>query len=708
MHDDETPDAYLNRAQEYADALAAIGEPVKDKDLVMLVVLGLREEYNSLKTTITARQSATAFSELHAFLSDHDYMLGKTRTPIAPYGPQAFYGARPSNNNRNTGENSHVTPNLEAMDNSEAYYGDDALHVGNVSHLSPTCQTSPESSNGQPSPVSSTSIPTPPPPTPPPPPLITRQRPTNLCQNPKQRVPYNPSANHATVLPTTITEPTSFTVANNSSEWRQAMKEEYDALMKNGTWSLVPRTSNTNFVDGKWVYRLKRDKNGAITRYKARFVAKGFRQQPGIDFHETFSPFVKSATIRAILSLAVDPGLDHSLRRKVRGGAEQSQLNALSELLDKANLVPQTDRHIWSLDSSEVFSVASMRKLLDDHRTSLVSSTTRWVKYVPIKVNVFAWKVKLNALPTRFNISKRGIDIESILCPLCDSGAESSNHLFFNCTVARHIFSKIVRWWDVVYKEVNSYAEWLSWLLSLCLASKLKMMLEGNNKGTIDNIICQLGSAFALKDFEPLNYFLGIEIVPHVSDILLSQKKYILELLQSAGLSNCNLVYSLMVTSSSLSIDDSIAFSNLVKYRQVVGSLQSVTLSRPDITFAFNKVCQYMHAPTENHWSAVKRILRYLHGTVEHGMLIHRSSGSTLQAFTDVLWKGNLDTCLEAFSNADWAIDSDDRRSTGEFAIYLGSNLISWTARKQRMVSRSSTESEYKALADTVAELTWL
>ncbi|GKE95377.1 retrovirus-related pol polyprotein from transposon TNT 1-94, partial [Tanacetum coccineum] len=126
-----------------------------------------------------------------------------------------------------------------------------------VSHLSPTSQTSPESSNGQPSPVSTTSIPTPPPP-------ITRQRPANICQNPKQQVPYNPSANHATVLPTTITEPTSFTVANNSSEWRQAMKEEYDALMKNGTWSLVPRASTTNVVDGKWVYRLKRDKNGAI------------------------------------------------------------------------------------------------------------------------------------------------------------------------------------------------------------------------------------------------------------------------------------------------------------------------------------------------------------------------------------------------------------------------------------------------------------
>ncbi|GJW47878.1 RNA-directed DNA polymerase, eukaryota, reverse transcriptase zinc-binding domain protein [Tanacetum coccineum] len=87
---------------------------------------------------------------------------------------------------------------------------------------------------------------------------------------------------------------------------------------------------------------------------------------------------------------------------------KQSHLNALSELLEKVNLVPQADRHIWSLDSSEVYTVASMRKLLDDHRSSLV----------------------------------RGIDIESILCPLCDSGAESSNHLFFNCTVARHIFSK--------------------------------------------------------------------------------------------------------------------------------------------------------------------------------------------------------------------------------------------------------------------------
>ncbi|GJU44497.1 gag/pol polyprotein [Tanacetum coccineum] len=135
-----------------------------------------------------------------------------------------------------------------------------------------------------------------------------------------------------------------------------------------------------------------------------------------------------------------------------------------------------------------------------------------------------------------------------------------------------------------------------------------------NNKGTVDNIISQLGFAFALKDLGPLNYFLGTEIVPHVSGILLSQKKYILELLQSDDLSNCKPVSSPMV-------------------------------------------CQYIHASIENHWSAVKRILRYLYG--------------------------NPDTSLEALSDADWAGDSDDRRSTRGFSIYL-------------------------ALADTVVELTWL
>ncbi|KAJ0882624.1 putative RNA-directed DNA polymerase [Helianthus annuus] len=161
-----------------------------------------------------------------------------------------------------------------------------------TSSPTPPVSTSPVST----SPVSTSPVvPAPPP---------SRQRPPNLRQNPKQSKPFNPSAYHTTVN-FLESEPPTFAVANAVPQWRQAMFEEYSALMKNGTWTLVPQVPNANIVDCKWVYKLKRDQTGAITRYKARLVAKGFNQQPGIDYHETFSPVVKATTIRVVLSLAV-------------------------------------------------------------------------------------------------------------------------------------------------------------------------------------------------------------------------------------------------------------------------------------------------------------------------------------------------------------------------------------------------------------------
>lgn len=123
----------------------------------------------------------------------------------------------------------------------------------------------------------------------------------------------------------------------------------------------------------------------------------------------------------------------------------------------------------------------------------------------------------------------------------------------------------------------------------------------------------------------------------------------------------------------------------------IVGALQYLTLTQPNLAYLVNKVCQYLHAPTTSHWSSVKRILRYVKGTMDVGLSIKPSNP----------------TLLSAFSDANWASSIDDRRSTGGFAIFLGPNLISWSARKQPTISQSSTEGEYKSLANATAELIW-
>ncbi|GJR36997.1 RNA-directed DNA polymerase, eukaryota, reverse transcriptase zinc-binding domain protein [Tanacetum coccineum] len=152
--------------------------------------------------------------------------------------------------------------------------------------------------------------------------------------------------------------------------------------------------------------------------------------------------------------------LDSSFRRKPRGGVEHVQYEALSSQVYDATLAPMSDRWMWSLESSGEFSVASIRKVIDDKRLPVVTTKTRWIKSVPIKVNVHAWKVKINSLPTRFNISRHGIDIESIMCLICANEAESVDHLFFTCSLVRQIARKITHWWDVSIVECSTYEDW--------------------------------------------------------------------------------------------------------------------------------------------------------------------------------------------------------------------------------------------------------
>ncbi|XP_039045236.1 secreted RxLR effector protein 161-like [Hibiscus syriacus] len=147
-----------------------------------------------------------------------------------------------------------------------------------------------------------------------------------------------------------------------------------------------------------------------------------------------------------------------------------------------------------------------------------------------------------------------------------------------------------------------------------------------------------------------------------------------------------------MVTNCKLSAKDENPVEKVTQFQSIVGALQYVVITRPDITFAVNRVCQLMQAPLDTHFQAVKRILRYLQRTIDFGMSFLASSRFSLIGFAD----------------ASWGADVDDRRSTFGFFIYFGGNLVSWSSRKQQIMARSTVEVEYRSVACADAEMVWL
>ena len=178
----------------------------------------------------------------------------------------------------------------------------------------------------------------------------------------------------------------------------------------------------------------------------------------------------------------------------------------------------------------------------------------------------------------------------------------------------------------------------------------------------IDRLVHGLRQEFAVKDLGNLHYFLGIEVLRRSHGLTLVQRKYALDLLRRAGMMKCKPADTPMSTTVKLFTTDSSPLSDddATTYRSVVGGLQYLTLNRPDLSFSVNRVCQFLHSPTEGHWAAVKRILRFVQGTLDHGLLLRPSVSSSISVYSD----------------ADWAGDVDDRRSTGGYALFYGGNLV--------------------------------
>jgi histone deacetylase 1/2 len=194
-----------------------------------------------------------------------------------------------------------------------------------------------------------------------------------------------------------------------------------------------------------------------------------------------------------------------------------------------------------------------------------------------------------------------------------------------------------------------------------------------------------------MKDLGELHHFLGISVTKSSSGLFLSQQQYISELLTKAGMQDYHTSCTPADTGSKLSSSGKPVVDPTL-YRSLAGALQYATITRPDIAYAVQQACLFMHDPKEEHLTHIKRILRYLKGTIAHGLHLTKSKNLTLTAYLD----------------ADWAGCPDTRRSTFGFCVFLGDNLVSWSSKRQQTVSHSSAEAEYRAVAHAVADTIWL
>jgi histone deacetylase 1/2 len=169
-------------------------------------------------------------------------------------------------------------------------------------------------------------------------------------------------------------------------------------------------------------------------------------------------------------------------------------------------------------------------------------------------------------------------------------------------------------------------------------------------------LLKDLEKEFTLKDLGNLHYFLGIEVKRNSEGLIFSQGKYAEDIIKRTRMGNCKPINTALSSVEKLSAakGDPLGPEDATRYISVVGAMQYLTLTRPYISFAVNKVCQFLHSPTTVHWSVVKRILRYIHGTSKLGLHITKAKSMLVHAFSD----------------ADWARCVDDRRSTGGFAVF--------------------------------------
>ncbi|PWA36133.1 peptide chain release factor APG3, chloroplastic [Artemisia annua] len=180
----------------------------------------------------------------------------------------------------------------------------------------------------------------------------------------------------------------------------------------------------------------------------------------------------------SVASKLQTPNVVSSFRRLLRSGIENSQLVELVQILSSISLSSANDRWSWTLHGLGEFSVKLAREEIDKHVLVVSPSHSRWSKVLPIKLNVFLWRMLLDRLPTRSNLYNRGIDIACVLCPNCGAAIENRNHLFFGCSMSVDLARLIGRWWNIHIPIFGDPSSWETWFDGLNHSSLQKGILE--------------------------------------------------------------------------------------------------------------------------------------------------------------------------------------------------------------------------------------
>ena len=430
-------------------------------------------------------------------------------------------------------------------------------------------------------------------------------------------------------------DPVHFNQAVKSQHWIDAMNVELDALEANETWEITTLPPNRKAIGCRWVFKTKFKADGSIEKYKARLVILGYKQTYGIDYVETFAPVAKMTTVRALLAVAAMKDWEvHQM--DVSNAFLNGELEEVVYML-----MPQGYTKLGSrIGTSGAYeNVAAEKQLVCRLKKAIYGlrqASRRWHH-----------KLSVTLISIGFQHSKA---------------------------------------------DYSLYSKITGEVITLVLIYVDDLLISGNSLSAVNDLKNVLSSHFRMKDLGEVNYFLGLEIDRSQAGIFMSQKKYVMDMIKEFGMSNATSLKLPMDTHMSLTPDKGEPLDDPQPYQRLLGKLIYLTITRPDLSFPVHHLAQFMQKPTNVHMQAAKRILRYLIGNPEQGILLASSSAAELTAYCD----------------SDWASCPTTRKSTSGYCVLLGNSPVSWKTKKQSVVARSTAEAEYRAMALACCEVTWL